>query len=175
MFPGEEIFAQIGANGEIFFAGVDFRFETLVIIHEEFHAGDVLGFLRGLHMADEVVHPQHQVADHAEEAEEISRVGQLVLSGLDGHLEVAPGLDDFGFSVGDFFSLVAGVGGLQLGGFFLHRLNLFGERQQIPLEVVMFALKTLDGIGVASEIFAQSSLLLRDLRQNLFFGEKKEK
>ena len=36
--------------------------------------------------------------------------------------------------------LVTSVGGLQLGGFFLHGLDLFGESEKISLEVVMFAL-----------------------------------
>ena len=167
MFPRQEIFAEIGANGKVFLTGVDFCLETLVIIHEQFDARDVFGFLRRLHVSDEVVHPQHQVADHAEEPEEVTGIGQLVLPALDGHLEEAPGFHHFGLSVGNLLGLVARVGGLQFGRFLLHGLDLFGEGEQIALEIVMFPLKAFHRIGIAPEVFAQSRLLLRDLREDL--------
>ena len=49
----------------------------------------------------------------------------------------------------------------------MNGLDLFGEGEQIALEIVMFALKAFDRIGVPAEVFAQSRLLLRDLREDL--------
>ena len=105
MLPGEKILAEIRANGEVFFSRVDFRLETLVVVHEEFHSRNVSRLLRRLHVADEVVHPQHKIAYHAQEPEQVSGISQLVLPGLDRFLEEAPGLDHFLFPVRDIFGL----------------------------------------------------------------------
>lgn len=52
------------------------------------------GLLLGLDQADDVLHPQHQVAHHAEEAELVSGVHQLHPSTLHCLQQVLPGLQD---------------------------------------------------------------------------------
>lgn len=50
------------------------------------------GVLLSLDQADDVVHPQHQVPHHAEEAELVSRVHQLQPATFSCFQQVLPGL-----------------------------------------------------------------------------------
>ncbi len=52
------------------------------------------GILLGLDQADDILHPQHQVAHHAEEAELVSGVDQLHPPALRRLQQVLPGLKD---------------------------------------------------------------------------------
>ena len=52
------------------------------------------GVLLGLDQTDDVLHPQHQVAHHAEEAELVSGVDQLHPATLRRLQQVLPGLQD---------------------------------------------------------------------------------
>ena len=52
------------------------------------------GLLLGLDQPDHVLHPQHQVPDHAEEPELVSSVHQLHPPALHRLQEVLPGLQD---------------------------------------------------------------------------------
>lgn len=52
------------------------------------------GLLLGLDQPDHILHPQHQVTHHAEEAELVSSVGQLHPPTLRRLQQVLPGLQD---------------------------------------------------------------------------------
>lgn len=52
------------------------------------------GILLGLDQTDDVLHPQHEVAHHAEEAELVSGVDQLHPPALSRLQQVLPGLED---------------------------------------------------------------------------------
>jgi len=110
---GEQLLAQRDARPEVVLPGVDLGLEALVVVHQQLHAGHVPRLLRGVHLADEVLHPDHQDAHHVKEAEQIARIGQFLFAGIAHRLQIVPGMEHLLFPVGDLLSLVAGIGVLR--------------------------------------------------------------
>lgn len=92
---------------------------------------DLPWFFSGVHLTNEVFDPQDQSADHGEETEEVSSVGQLLATALAQRLQLEPGIDHFSFPARDFAGFVTGIGSLQPRRIFLDALNLTMQRLKI--------------------------------------------
>lgn len=66
--------------------------ETLMVVHEKLHAGDILRSLVRVHLPLNLVHPQQQIPHHVQEAEEVVRVVQSRGTGLARRPQLIPRL-----------------------------------------------------------------------------------
>lgn len=67
------------------------------------------GLLLGLDKADDVLHPEHEVTHHVEEAELVSRVEQTRPPPFTGFQKVPPCVQDFALPPLNIVSLIAGI------------------------------------------------------------------
>lgn len=91
---GQQLLAKRDAIAKVILPGVDLGFVALVVVHQELNTGDIARLLRSGHLADKIIHPEHEVPDHDEELEQVRGVMQLVLSRVSHGLELEPGSDD---------------------------------------------------------------------------------
>jgi len=81
-------------------------------------------FLLRRHLSPHVTHPVQEIADHAEEAEEITGVAESAFALFQVDLQVAPCVDDLHLVLLDVSSLLTTVRYNQLGSLFLYSLHL---------------------------------------------------
>lgn len=91
-------------------------------------AGVLPGLLLGLDLPDDILHPQHEVPHHAEEAELVPRVHQPHSATLTGVQQGLPGLQDLVLPLLDVISLVTRVGCLEAGCILLQLPHLWSGR-----------------------------------------------
>lgn len=87
-------------------------------------AGVLPGLLLGLDLPDDILHPQHEVPHHAEEAELVPCVHQPHPAALTGVQQGLPGLQDLVLPLLDVISLVTRVGCLEAGRILLQLPHL---------------------------------------------------
>ena len=78
VLPGEEVLAEVDADGEVLVARVNLGLEALVVVHQQLDAAHVTRSLLRLHLQYHVAHPQRQVAHHAEKPATKQPTGVLV-------------------------------------------------------------------------------------------------
>lgn len=93
-------------------------------------------FLLGLDLPDDIFHPEHEVPDHAEEAELVSRVYQSHPAALTSIQQGLPGFQDLILTFLDVISLVPCVGCLEAGCVLLQLLHLGSCRGEKPGSVL---------------------------------------
>ena len=84
----------------------------------------VPGILLGLDEPDHVVHPQHQVSDHAEETELVPGVDEAEPASVAGLQQAPPGLQHLALPSLDIVRFVAGVSRLEARGVILQLPHL---------------------------------------------------
>ena len=141
MISSQQIFSKIDARHQVILPGVYLGFQTLMIVHEQLNPGHVSRLLRGVHLADHVVHPNHKCSDHVEESEQITGVLQLGPPGVAQRLKVVPRGDHLSLAIRYLPSLVPRVTRLQLGGLLLYLGHLALQRGQILHEIGVFPLQ----------------------------------
>jgi len=69
MIPSEQFLAQRDARTKVILSGIDFGLQTLMIVHQQLNTGDISGFLRCIHLSDQILHPNGEYPNHIEETE----------------------------------------------------------------------------------------------------------